>query len=387
MELLTLAHRLSSLTVYRELLAEPPLAAALSLVQSLAEKDSVTALSSYADLLSHLYRSHHAGLGSWLSEYLLYSDAPYPAAVSLGTVSPSLESAASRDVESLTALAEFDFLPHLPQDAALPPLDLTPLLSFSQLTDHYRLHGSGQFARYRAFLWENGSLLPVERPDIPDPAHLLGYRRQREQVETNTRSLLAGNLVNNVLLFGDCGTGKSATVKSLLALPNAEDLRLIEIEKNSVAQLPRLIRSLAPLRQKFILFLDDLAFDEDDMTYSVLKTILEGGLESRPANVVIYATSNRRHLVRQTFSARAGDEVDREETIQEKTALADRFGLRIPYLGLTKSEYLELVSHLAAQASLTLTSEELTSQALRWDVRHPGRSPRTAHQFIASLQA
>lgn len=213
----------------------------------------------------------------------------------------------------------------------------------------------------------------------------MGYRLQRAQVEANTRALLAGRLVNNVLLFGDSGTGKSATVKSLLSLPDSGDLRLIEIEKNSVAQMPQLIRSLGGRRQKFILFIDDLAFDQDDRTYGVLKTILEGGLEPRPANVAIYATSNRRNLVRQTFSDREGDEVDRGETIQEKTALADRFGLRIPYLGLAKAEYLSLVEHLAAQADIQMPQEELFARAIRWDARHPGRSPRTAQQFIASL--
>ena len=159
----------------------------------------------------------------------------------------------------------------------------------------------------------------------------------------------------------------------------------MEIEKGSVHQMPQLIRSLGHRRQKFILFIDDLAFDQDDRTYGVLKTILEGGLEPRPANVAIYATSNRRNLVRQTFSDRAGDEVDRDETIQEKTALADRFGLRIPYLGLAKAEYLELVEVLARRAGIGLPKEELFAMAVQWDVRHPGRSPRTAQQFIASL--
>ncbi len=149
--------------------------------------------------------------------------------------------------------------------------------------------------------------------------------------------------------------------------------------------MPQLIRSLGGRRQKFILFIDDLAFDQDDRTYGVLKTILEGGLEPRPANVAIYATSNRRNLVRQTFSDREGDEVDRGETIQEKTALADRFGLRIPYLGLAKAEYLSLVERLAAQADIQMPQEELFARAVRWDARHPGRSPRTAQQFIASL--
>ena len=150
--------------------------------------------------------------------------------------------------------------------------------------------------------------------------------------------------------------------------------------------MPALIRDLSGRKQRFILFIDDLAFDQDDHTYSVVKTILEGGLEKRPANVAIYATSNRRLLVRQTFSDRQGDEVDRQETIQEKTALSDRFGLRIPYLALTKAEFLDLVERMAAQRGLPMATEELRRRAIQWDMRFPGRTPRGARQFLASLQ-
>ena len=149
--------------------------------------------------------------------------------------------------------------------------------------------------------------------------------------------------------------------------------------------MPQLIRSLAGRRQKFILFIDDLAFDQDDKTYSALKTILEGTLEKRPANVAIYATSNRRHLVRQTFADRAGDEVDTFETISEKTALAERFGLRIPYLTMNKAGYLALVDHLAAQAGISMDRDALHAQAMTWEIRHAGRTPRVARQFVASL--
>ena len=158
------------------------------------------------------------------------------------------------------------------------------------------------------------------------------------------------------------------------------------MQKEELADLPSLIRSLEGRRRKFILFIDDLAFDQDDRTYSVLKTILEGGLERRPANVAIYATSNRRHLVRQTFSDRAGDEVDAFETIQEKTSLSDRFGLRIPYLALGKPEYLDMVERMAALCGVEMEREALRAEAVKWEMRHPGRTPRTAKQFIASLK-
>ena len=390
MELDTLYTRLRSLTVFRFLLREPVMEAAAALVDAMSQNDAQETVIHWAELVSLLQNAGAPVLGQWLWDAVRYTENPWGAMVEAGGDDPALDAAAARDVDTLSALCtlsvgvfygDLDLIKDLPEWADGCPFTL------DALKDWYAAHGCGLFARYRAFLWDGGKLLGVERPDIPDPAHLIGYRLQRGQVEDNTHSLLAGNRVNNVLLFGDSGTGKSATVKSLLSLPGAEELRLIEIEKNSVHDMPALIRSLAHRRQKFILFLDDLAFDEDDMNYSVLKTILEGGLEPRPANVAIYATSNRRNLVRQTFSSREGDEVDRDETIQEKTALADRFGLRIPYLSFTKGEYLELVEHLAAQAGVDLPPEQLTARAVRWDARHPGRSPRTAQQFIASLLA
>lgn len=390
METLVLLCRLDSLSAFHELCDEPVFCLVRSLLAALDRKETAAALSAWGELFSRLDGEGFDSLGAWLYDKLRYSDAPWPRSVAEGRRSPTLESRARRDVETLSALAGLDILPllkslDLPAQAELSGWSPESPFSFDSLEEHYRAHGCGLFARHRAFLWEEGRLLPVEEPDVPTQEELLGYRRQRAQVEENTRALLAGKRVNNVLLFGDSGTGKSATVKSLLGLPDTEELRLIEIQKESIARLPRLIRSLAGRRQKFILFIDDLAFDEDDMTYSVLKTILEGGLERRSSNVAIYATSNRRNLVRQTFSSRAGDEVDRDETIQEKTALADRFGLRIPYLGLAMAEYLELVEHLAKKAGLSLSKEGLTAQAVRWDARHPGRSPRSAQQLIAGL--
>ena len=143
---------------------------------------------------------------------------------------------------------------------------------------------------------------------------------------------------------------------------------------------------LAHRPQKFILFIDDLAFDKDDLTYSVLKSVLEGGLEPRPANVAVYATSNRRNLVKQNFSDRNGDEVDNKETIQEKTSLAERFGLRIPYTALNRNQFLDMVEELAAVKGIECDREVLRAEAVKWEMRHPNRTPRVALQFLASLQ-
>ena len=257
--------------------------------------------------------------------------------------------------------------------------------SFDALTDAYRREGAGQFARYRAFVWDSGELIPVAHPDCPASCQLLGYGEQRAEVERNTRALVEGRYVNNVLLYGESGTGKSATVKNLLTLPGMEELRIIEADKENLGGLPALIRTLDGRRQKFIIFIDDLTFDRDDPTYSVLKTILEGGVERRPQNVAVYATSNRRHLVRQTISERAGDEMDRSETIREKTSLADRFGVRVLFQGLNKTDFLALVDLLAQQHGIGLPQEELHRQAVAWERFHGAQTPRTALHFILSL--
>ncbi len=404
----SLRYALQGLSAYRGLLDEPVFDQATTLIYTLSvgqaeqqdDRDHVwgeEALSAYAKLFQALCDGGFSGIGDWLWDKLRYTETPFALSAQSDSASPALEQAARRDVDILLALAELDCGAILTAIAALLPPEQSSMVQamprwtaaapfdFDRLVRFYREHGAGLYARYRAFLWEDGQLVPVADPDCPKPEDLLGYEQQRSQVETNTRQMMAGHYANNVLLFGDGGTGKSATVKSMLYLPGMEDLRLIEIQKENLTGLPQLMRSLGDKRQKFILFIDDLAFDQDDKTYSSMKTILEGSLEKRPANVVIYATSNRRHLVRQNFSDRGNDEVDAAETIAEKTALAERFGLRIPYLSMSKADFLALVDYLAGQNGLTLPAQELHARAMTWEIRHSGRTPRVARQFIASL--
>ncbi len=398
MKLNALRAALRGLSAYRELRDAPVMNCVSLLLDALCYREGEAALDPYTSLFHLLRREGCEGLGDWLWDWLRYNETPYSRLIDRGGSDPALENAARRDVDTLVLLAETDcdrligaMKALLPDEfastlAGLPRWRAAAPFSFDTLTRFYRENGAGVYAKYRAFLWEDGELVPVADPDCPRPEDLLGYELQRNQVAENTRLMLTGRQANNVLLFGDGGTGKSATVKSMLYLPGMEDLRLIEIQKENLTGLPSLIRSLAGRRQKFILFIDDLAFDQDDKTYSSLKTILEGGLEKRPPNVAIYATSNRRHLVRQTFSERAGDEIDTFETISEKTALAERFGLRIPYLSMNKADYLALVDHLAAQAGVRTDPETLHAQAMTWEIRHSGRTPRVARQFIASLR-
>ena len=398
MNLNTMRAALLGLSAYRPLLHEPVMVHLRQFLNCIVSRQGECALDAYAEIFSALRQEGHFGLGDFLWDRLRYQESSYARLVERGGSDPALENCARREIENLALLARTDcdkyiqamkdLLPgeeYAPVLANLPRWYASAPFDFDTVTAFYQQNGAGFFGRYRTFLWEGEALVPVEDPDCPRPEELLGYEHQRNQVIANTRPMLEGKQVNNVLLFGDSGTGKSATVKSMLYIPGFEALRLIEVQKNCLHGLPQLIRSLAGRKQKFILFIDDLAFDQDDKTYSALKTILEGGLERRPVNVAIYATSNRRHLVRQTFAERAGDEVDTFETISEKTALAERFGLRIPYLTMNKPDYLALVDHLARLAGVSMEKDVLHAQAMTWEIRHAGRTPRTAQQFIASL--
>ena len=397
MDLMTLRASLMGLSAFRTVRNTDILSKTAALLDHIQAKQGELALEDYTELFYSLRTKGYDGLGAWLWDVLRFEDTPYAHLAESGSSDAVLENSARRDVEVLCALTGTDCGVFVAALGELLPPEFSAVLenlphwssevpfTFDSLNDFYREKGAGLFAHYRAFLWEEGKLIPVADPDCPRPMDLLGYEIQRDQVEANTRKMFSGHQANNVLLFGDGGTGKSATVKSMLYLPGMEDLRLIEIQKENITGLPSLIRSLEGKRHKFILFIDDLAFDQDDKTYSSMKTILEGSLEKRPVNVAIYATSNRRHLVRQTFSERAGEEVDTFETISEKTALAERFGLRIPYLTMNKVSYLARVEHLAKQAGIDMEKSELHAKAMTWEIRHAGRTPRVARQFIASL--
>lgn len=388
---------LVSVSAYKNITALPLMRMLHDLLRAMSAKQGEAALDLYTGLFYALEKEGYSSLGDYLHDHLRYDTAPYPEAVAAGRADERLTQAARRDIQLLSLVANLPcavlkngLMNALPESWRSMPGDLPEWESkcpftFDGLTRFYRQNGAGLFARYRTFVWEKDKLHPVEDPDYAREEELIGYELQRNQVIENTRALVDGRAVNNVLLYGESGTGKSATVKSLLGVKGLESLRIIEVDKADLGDLAELIRTLGHRPQKFILFIDDLAFDKDDRTYSALKTILEGGLERRPSNVAVYATSNRRHLVRETFSDRAGDEVDANETIEEKTSLSDRFGLRIPFLALDQTQFLDLVFRLAELYQVNRPREELQSLAIRWVMRHPGRSPRTARQFLNSL--
>jgi len=265
------------------------------------------------------------------------------------------------------------------------------------LADFHRLNGSGVFARYKGFIWErngeNGCLTGVTSPDPVRFRDLIGYEREREVVIHNTLQFLNGYPANNILLYGDRGTGKSSTVKALLNEYGHLGLRIIELPKALLVDLHSILKIIHGRQQKFIIFIDDLAFGDNEEEYTALKAVLEGSLESKPQNVVIYATSNRRHLVKERFSDRSGlasdnrdDEIRAADTMQEKLSLADRFGITVIFLSPDKKQFLDIVEGLAKNRNLDIDKETLHKEALQWEMHYNGRSPRTARQFIDWLE-
>jgi predicted AAA+ superfamily ATPase len=265
------------------------------------------------------------------------------------------------------------------------------------LADFYRQNGSGEFANFKGFVWERnqdkGYLKGISSPDRIRFCDLIGYEIERQEVINNTLQFLNGYPANNVLLYGDRGTGKSSTVKALLNEYCELGLRIIELPKAFLNDLHYVLRAIKDRQQKFIIFIDDLAFGDSEEDYTALKAVLEGGLESKPQNVVIYATSNRRHLIKEKFSDRSGlmsnnhdDEIRAADTLQEKLSLADRFGITVTFTSPDKKKFLDIVEGLARNRKLDIDIVTLHQEALKWEMYYNGRSPRTARQFIDWLE-
>ncbi|MQL52563.1 DUF815 domain-containing protein [Desulfofundulus thermobenzoicus] len=261
-----------------------------------------------------------------------------------------------------------------------------------ELARYYHRVGWGVFSRYVAFRWQKspgggGVLAGIASPDPVRLEELIGLDREKKVILENTEHFLTGLPANNMILYGDRGTGKSSTVKALLNAFACRGLRLVEMAKADLGDFPLLTRQLANQTQKFIIFVDDLSFDETEPEYRALKPVLEGGLEVRPGNVLIYATSNRRHLVKESFSERQGDEVHARDSMEEKLALADRFGITVTFPAPDQEGYLRIVEGLAEQRGLEIDRDELRKMALHWEMWHNGRSGRTARQFVDYLAA
>ena len=253
-----------------------------------------------------------------------------------------------------------------------------------------------EFAGYMAFRWGKrggkGCLEPIAHPDLVELGDLFGLDREIGVLDRNTRQFVRGMPANNVLIWGERGTGKSSVVKGLLARYAGEGLRMIEVHRRDLTDLPEIVELLWDRPERFVLFCDDLSFKEDESVYLELKALLEGSLSARPDNVLVYATSNRRHLMPEKLADNTfrfspdDDEIHPQETVEEKVSLSDRFGLSIGFYRITQDTYNRIVRHLAGQRGLDVDAELLRRESLRWLQRASGRSGRVARQFVDDLE-
>lgn len=264
---------------------------------------------------------------------------------------------------------------------------------FRLVTDFYKAYGVGMFGLNKAFRFQKAdqtiTFCPINNTDQVMLSDLIGYEIQKQKLIDNTEAFVEGRQANNCLLFGDSGTGKSTSIKGIINQYYDRGLRMIEIYKHQFEDLSSIIAQIKNRNYRFIIYMDDLSFEEFEIEYKFLKAVIEGGVESKPDNVLIYATSNRRHLIRETWSDRSDmskDELHRSDTMQEKLSLVARFGITINYSKPTQKEYFDIVMNLAKRyESITLSDDELCAEANKWELSHGGISGRTAQQFINYL--
>ena len=388
-----LDNTISSLAVFSKLKLDPALD---SLRDFLEADDGETSeqLDYLSDFASELYRSG-GDLGSYIKAAVMEDENAYLLAKAKSLpVSDQMEASARQELEALQMLASFS-----PEDAArmmgysgYVPGWTAAGKDFDLKGDYFRMiddipnKGYGIYARYSAFKIEDGELVPVKHADPQSLDTLYGYEYERNQVLNNTRVLAEGGHAANVLLYGDAGTGKSSTIKACANEFKDKGVRLIEFDKDQISEIPDIIDEVYDTPLKFIFYIDDLSFNSEDDDFCYLKGILEGNITGKSDNIVIYATSNRRHLVRELAEDRTGTDIHVNDTLQQTMSLSARFGITVTFQKPQKDLYLEIVKHLAEDEKIDLSEEDLFRQAERFAIRSNGRSPRTAKQFVQLLK-
>ena len=388
-----LHYRLNSLVIFRDVMNCRTIQSLERLLESLEDNDTLKQLKAYSDFVSNLYR-HHNDLSSYILTLILEDENIYMIRTAHRLeISQKMKECLFSELESLQMIAEMTSLQvkdKIAYDGFLPDWDNTYYdfkKEYLNRIDNIERYGYGIYAKYYMFIVKDSRIVPVKYPDEIKLSQLIGYEKQRQLVIDNTLALINGKPASNVLLSGDAGTGKSSSVKAIANEFRDKGLRIIEIRKDQLREIPEIIDGLSKNPLKFILFIDDLSFAKDDDNFGALKAILEGSVSARANNIVIYATSNRRHLVKESFADRDGDDVHRNDTVQELISLSERFGLRITFSKPNKYEYLEIVKGLAKLNSLDMYEEELEKEAERFAVGRSGRSARAAKQFIDKMIA
>jgi len=389
---------LNRLMAVLEMAATAPLESTENAGTDRAARSAGTAnrIAAYSGFLAELYKKD-TDLGRWLLELLLADENAYVLKRSKGQLLPQvLTQALIRDLDVLETLANLDSrgLKDILQigDGTGPDWTWGQVHLKAEYERFLKLlptQGYGIWASHYAFYLQGGTTvptpIPVVHPDALAMSHFFGYERERSLIRQNVEAFLSGSAWQNMLLYGDAGTGKSSTIKSFAREYANRGLRIIEVSKFQLGQLPQIIEFLADNPLKFILFIDDLTFSQVDDDFTALKTTLEGGLLSQGTNVAIFATTNRRHLVKESFAERLGDQLNVNDGLQETMGLAGRFGLTVIFERPLPNEYIHIVESIAKEKGIKMPLEELKQLAEAYAIRQSGRSPRVAKQFIDSI--
>lgn len=394
MKLKELHIRLNSLAIFRALLSDPVVSALLSYL-NVREQDTAVAVSKYAAFVSSLYGTEKRTLAGYIQHIVNNDENAYIRMIGRGAQPwPEMEADVERELEILQAVADLtpaDLREGLDWDGYLPMFATKQLNladSYHERCANIHRFGYGIYAKHIMFyIGEGNRIVPVINPDQTRLSSLIDYKREQQIILDNTVALLEGKPAANILLTGDAGTGKSSTVKAVVNELHDRGLRILEVRKEQLHAIPAILDELNTNPLKFILFIDDLSFQKDDDNFSALKAILEGSVSAKSRNVVIYATSNRRHLVKESFSQRDGDDIHRNDTMQEVISLSERFGIQVTFQKPGKETYLGIVRHLAQEKGVTMDTAELEMLAERFALGRGGRSARAATQFIDGLLA
>lgn len=393
MSLKNLYIRLKALAIFRDLLKDPVIDSLCNYLSLEQSGDLALAVSAYGEFVNGLYVSGSPSLAHYVQDVVNDTENPYIRMIGSGQ-EPGTEMVrcANEELDVMQAVADLtpedlrqglDWQGYLPE-FAVNKLDIPN--SYRARIDNIGQYGYGIYAKYRMFYINSSNVIvPVQNPDRTRLSSLVDYEREQKIILDNTLALLDGKPAANILLTGDAGTGKSSTIKAVVNELYHRGLRILEVRKEQLREIPAILDELNSNPLKFILFIDDLSFQKDDDNFSALKAILEGSVSAKSQNVVIYATSNRRHLVKETFSDRDGDDVHRNDTMQEIISLSERFGIQITFSKPDKKTYLDIVHHLAQERGVTMDVEELDLLAERFALGRGGRSARAAKQFVDGL--
>ena len=387
----TLSDRLSALALFRGVLETDVTAKLLKLIGAARDKNPGDFYGLWGSFTSALY-AEGGDLGLFVKESVLNDKNPYITSRLKGEpVPPAMEHALDAELDVLSAVTEITPESILPsaKEAGLPGWDTTPCSlrsAYDEMLSTLSTLGFGLYRKYHAFKVKDGKIVPIKHPDHQSLDSLYGYQRERAKILANTEGFARGLPASNVLLYGDAGTGKSSTIKACAWACHDKGVRLVEFDKRELRNMPDVIERLSYLPLKFIFYIDDLSFSAGDDSFCELKGILEGSAATKRENAVIYATSNRRHLVQETMESRMGSDIHLSDTLQETMSLSARFGLTVTFSKPEKDTYLDIVRNLAREYDVEIDDDELCTKAEAFAIRSQGRSPRTAKQFVQLLK-